>query len=543
MRTRLSAWLALAVLAVLVRPMYGEGRKPAQAVPTVIVRLKSLDGLIADARYLTEMAGKEEEAKQAEGFLKQLTGPKGLEGIDTTKPSGLYGKLGPNGVDSEVVVMLPIADEATALEFLKRFTKPEKGDDGVYTVNVERSPFPIFFRFVDGYAYVTLRDKEIIDKTRLLKPAEILAPNKIGTLSATINLDQIPKQMKQMAIGNVELRNAAAKEETKPGETEALRNFRAMGIDWTTSSFKQVLNEGGPIDLRLDIDRQAGQLALSVSLAALQGTRLADEISSLGVAKSTVSGLVGANSAISIQAKFKVLSPIQKALEAALEEAAAKLPQEKDETQRKLGKLFLTAIRPTIKAGDLDAALSVSGPGPAGKFAMVLGAKVQDGPAIEKALRAAFEELPAKEKEKAKLDFARVGNVNVHQLKPDNTDEKTREMLGDGPMYLAARDDALLVGGGEKGLEALKDALSAPGKAGVIAQFEMSVRRFARILERENPGATEAAKKVFAKDPDADKMRFTLTGGKALTGRFAMSTPLIRFFLLIGEAKKKAADN
>src|SRR5215471_11780928 len=113
MRMRCVAVVALLALAVPVRA--ADDKK----TPTLIVRVQSLDNLISDARYLATLAGREEEAKQAEGFLKQFTGEKGIEGIDTKRPMGAYAFLGENVIDSEVV-LLPVADEQAILGLLKR---------------------------------------------------------------------------------------------------------------------------------------------------------------------------------------------------------------------------------------------------------------------------------------------------------------------------------------------------------------------------------------------------------------------------------------
>lgn len=548
MRMRLAAVAALLALGALVLPVGAEERKPATAIPTVIVRLKSLDGLIADARYIVELAGKEEEAKQGEAFLKQITGPKGLEGVDTKKPIGFYGKLGPNGVDSDVVVMVPIADEETALEFIKRFTKPEKGDDGVYTLNIAQSPLPLYFRFANGYIYITIRDKDVIEPTKLLKPADVLAPQKVGTISATINVDQIPKQMKQMVLGQVELQAATDKENERPGETKAQQAFRAAMIDEGTVFLKQLLNEGGPFDLRFDIDRKAGELSFTSSLAGLADTKLQEEIAALGKGKSVVAGLVGSDSAINFLVHVALPAKLRKLLEPVVEEGFEKALKKTDgDNKKKFMELARKAITPTLKAAELDAALTFRGPNGGGKFAFVLGAKVREGAGIEKAAKAAIEELPEGEKTKAKVDFAKVGDTNIHQVPADGIDAKMKRALGDDPGYIAIRDDAILVSLGEKGLEAIKDAIGANSTVGPIFQFQISVNRFAKIMDADQPGTLAAAKEAFVKDSEADKMGVVLTGGKSLTLKMGMSAQLVRFFTLLDESKRaskdKAGDN
>ena len=79
------------------------------AGPTVVVRLQSIDQLLDNVKYLVKLADREEEAKQIEGLVKSMAGPKGIQGIDTKRPIGMYGKVGAAGIDSTVVVLIPVA--------------------------------------------------------------------------------------------------------------------------------------------------------------------------------------------------------------------------------------------------------------------------------------------------------------------------------------------------------------------------------------------------------------------------------------------------
>ena len=74
-----------------------EAVRPPVVTDALVVSFKSLDGLIADAKYVAELAGRSEEAAQFEKMFKnQFGGPKGLEGIDPKKPIGLYARLSPD---------------------------------------------------------------------------------------------------------------------------------------------------------------------------------------------------------------------------------------------------------------------------------------------------------------------------------------------------------------------------------------------------------------------------------------------------------------
>src|SRR6516225_3043853 len=154
MRKRFLLLAAVLALPALSRPVVAADAKPAK--PTVIVRVNSLDGLTADARFVVTAAGREEIADQIEGLLKAKTGPNGLEGIDTKRPLGLYGQLGPMGVDSQAVLLLPIADEKAFLDMLTRLDfAPEKAD-GAYKVTLPKVPKPVYFRFANKYLYAAL---------------------------------------------------------------------------------------------------------------------------------------------------------------------------------------------------------------------------------------------------------------------------------------------------------------------------------------------------------------------------------------------------
>ena len=97
---------------LLVYPSALPAQEKAKA-PTLVLHLQSLDDVVADLRFLAEQVGRGEEAVQAEKLLKSLAGDKGLEGLDTKKPMGLYAFLASDVTASQLVLLLPVADEQT----------------------------------------------------------------------------------------------------------------------------------------------------------------------------------------------------------------------------------------------------------------------------------------------------------------------------------------------------------------------------------------------------------------------------------------------
>jgi hypothetical protein len=539
MRIRLLPLAALCAAIVAWPAAAGEKKSDKPTKPTLVVRLASLDNLIADARYLAELAGKGNEAEQAEKMLKAMAGgDKGLGGLDTTKPMGLYGYLGPGGIDSQAVILLPIRDEKAFTDKIESFgLKPEKADGGAWKLDIEQIPFaPVYFRFANKYVYATVRDLDVLDKDRLLDPATVLAGS--GFASAVINLDGIPKELKEMALAQTELQIANAKEKDTPNETKAQKALRQAVLDEAFQRLKELLNDGGALSAHFEVDRTAGELSLTASLAGKAESKLAAGIAELGKITSVAAGAIGSDAAMSIQLDVALPKNLREVLTAVVEEGMQQgLEKEKDEAKRKVAESLVKVITPTIKMGELDASVSLRGPDASGVYTLVGVGKIKDGKSVEAALKEALKESPVKEQGSLAIDFAKVGDVNIHKAVPDKVDDKTRTTLGDGPVYFAFRDDALIVAGGSGALDAIKSAIAAGPAPGKIAQIELAFSRFAKLMTEQTKAAPDIAKKVF-KGGD-DTLSIALEGGAALKLGLRMKAKLVTFIAGLEEAKRE----
>ncbi len=541
MRARCVAFVALLALAVVPAPVRSADDKTK--TPTLIVRVQSLDGLIRDARYLATLAGREEEARQAEAFLKQFTGEKGIEGIDTKRPMGLYGYLGSDLDDSRAVVLLPVADEQAFVALLKRLNlNPDKDKDGIYTVHPQKTNLPVHFRFANKYVYVTARDKDILEEKRLLTPAVILPAEAVGTASATLNLESLPKEIRDLIIGQFEMRLAEIKEK-KERETKAQHDLRVKTIDEVSATLKSLLDDGGSVTVQLKIDQQGNDLSLSGSLAGRSGTALANKIKALADTESAVAGLIGSDSAMSARLTVALPDALRKAIGPTIDEAVkTMLAQAKNDTARELAQRYAEALVPTIKEGTLDVAADLRGPSDDKLYTAVLAIRLKNTADLDRAIRASVEKLPEKDREKIKLDAESVGAVKIHRLDVSKQfDAQAKEQFGENPIYVAVRDDALFVAMGENGLKALHGAVKAKPKAAPLVNVEMSLSRLATLLGRTRKAFPDAAAKAFGKDKEDDKFYLTLTGGKALQLRIGMKGPVVRLYFLLDKAEKKGS--
>jgi len=544
MRTRIAALAGLVLLAAapaLTRAADAKSDKPA-----LVVAFKSLDGLIADAKYIASLAGKEEEANQAEKTLQSLVGgPKGLEGVDAKKPMGLYARINEDDPQkSEVVLLLPIADEDAFVQLLKRQDKiqvEKKAADGSYQVNAETIPFPLFLRFANHYAYVTGPTKAGIDKDRLLAPDEVLPEKTKSLASFVLHVDQVPAKYKDAAVSYVAEEAAKDRKKEHGEETDAQKAFRLAASEQGEKLVKSIIEDGGDLTASIDVDREAGELSMSASFAGKPGSKLAEGIDDLGNKKSVAAGLIGADSALNGVVNAALPEGLRKPLSDVIDELVQKgLTEAGQKGQREAAEAFVKAVLPTLKAGELDAGFTLNGPGPKGFYAVVIGLKVREGEDIEKAVKDALKKLPEKDREKIKLDVDKAGGVNIHSAVPDEKeDANTRKTLGeDATVYFAFRDDAILLARGEGALDALKEALTSKPKAGAVARLEVSMSRVSAGVDNQMPGAADAAKKAF-KDGAKDKVRFAVEGGKALTVKVGMDAAVVTFSALVQEARQK----
>jgi len=506
--------------------------------PGVFLRFSALDHLRADFRYLGEVVGEGEKAKQLDELITSKLGEKGLESLDVKKPIGAYGWIGPFGIDSKAVILIPIAKEKAFVDLLSDTldAKPEKGKDDVYTLNVDNLPFPIFFRFVNGYAYVTLRDKEVLDKDKLLTPEVVLPGAQIGTASFTVNIDEIPDDLKEKSLAVIENQLAGLKDKEMPTHSEAQKKFRDAAVDELSAQVKSLFKNGGTTTLRLDLDRKDGDVSLTMSMAAKSGSPLASKIRDLGQIKSWTAALLHPDSALRLELNAVLPEKLRQLLAPALQDAEKQvLAKAKNEDEREVIKPLVEGVMPTLKAAEVDTAIDLRGPGDNSLYTGVVGIKIKDGTKMERG----FLKTAAKFPKRIDLDAEKADRVNIHRIKlgKEDLDRDTRRLFGDNPIYVAFRDDVLLVSFGEKGLDALKEALTATPRTGKVTELQLMLPRLVPLFN--DPKQGDIARQVFGNDTNSGRVRLSVEGGDSLTLRLALKAKLIDYLNRVDKAKKE----
>lgn len=526
----------------------GLGAEPSRAIraeqqssgaPALILRLRSIDSLQADVKYLLKAAGQADKADQVDELLKVYIKD---SGVDTKKPLGGYGWV--NNLQSEptFVFVVPITEQKSFVKKLDGFGYVPKEESGVYTLAAPVGKPDMYMRFANSHAYVSNDKAAVKDATKLLAPGLVFDPADKSALAAMIRFGQIPKSLRDEIVDTVSSILELAKQ--AKDETPAQEKLKTALINSFGDTLKQVLNEGNELALRFDVDQKAAEVSLDFSLSGQPTSKLAKSIGDLSTSKSLFAGALGYDAAMSFLVNVSLSDSLKKAVGPVIDEGIEKaLKEEKKEENKVLAEKFLKVLTPTLKSGELDAAVTMRGPDKGDKYSMVFGVKIKDGAAIDKTFRDITKGLKKEEQERIHFDAEKIGTVSVHKLDvAKDVDKKMKELFGDGPLYLAIRPDAAYFAFGENALASLKEALNAKPGVAPVAQFEISISRFAKVMALEDPDVAKAAKEAFGSGKGNDKMRLTVEGGKTLRTRFTIKADVLRFFAEAAKLKGAGAN-
>lgn len=540
-------WLSpLAILCVVAVPTIVRAQDASP--PTIVVRVRSLDAVIDNIKLVVALAGKENVAEQIEGLIKTKIGADGLVGIDPKRPLGGYVRLSKELEVPAGAVMIPIADEKAFLGLLENLNlKVTKDKKDIYSVSLKPAvPVDIAFRFANKYAYVTALNLEALEPGNLVPPEKIFSAN-MPAVSASVRLDQVPNAAKLIAVSVVEQKLEEEQNKRQPGETEKQRDLRVQILKKVASQIRDVLEDGSELSIALDVSKKAGELTADIRLGATPKTKLAETIQKLGQTPSLFAGLAGEDSAANGLIHFIPADDIRKALASVVDEAMDKaLATIQDEGKRKQAESLAKALAPTLRAGEIDVAFSLAGPGKNKKYNLVLAGKVKEGDNLGKTVRTLVEDLlktiPPAEAAKIKLDADAAGDIKIHRVEFP-LDAKAQAVFGDNPLFVAFRDDAVFIALGEEALPALKKGLTGKaGQASPLANFEVSLARIAPMLAKTDE-QREIVDKAF-KNGDPGTVRVRLQGGSDLRLSFSARLSVLQVLaqLLVREGKFKIGE-
>ncbi|OWK45044.1 hypothetical protein [Fimbriiglobus ruber] len=546
---------------------------PAAELPPVVMYIKPVGQMLDDSRACAKAIGRPEAVQLFDAVIKDKLGEKGFGGLDLKRPITGYLLLPPTAEliedgksDFPFVMVVPVTGEEAFLDFIGRLDekheKPEpvKGKKGVYKLPVHPKPMapakdgeaqakpsePTILRFHNGYAYFIEGSKAAaLDKPDNLISGESLAiPGETGWLTVRVYVDRLPRQVRDKIGEQIEEVVRKAKSAPLPeGADEVARKAEELGRK-LAARYLAKLKDVSEAAVRLTFDPKTADGGYELVVTPKPGSAVAKEIAGWSPNTNQFGGLVGKTSV----AGLKLSVPLggaesREILLLSLEKAQKQsiLPEFAKPAEDELFK----GLARTIKAGDVDAALSLDGPDKDGFYGVVAAVTFADPSGVEKELRTLYDDMaPPEVKEMVKLDAAKVGKTAIHLIKPgEHLPEQVQTFFGkDAAGAIAFAPAGVYVAFGPDPVATLKAVLALKPQEARAFELVVNPARVGKLAASVGgpDAAAKAAEVIGTDDAPITIITMGLAGGKELKARLGINQ---RLFLQASlEALKNGAD-
>lgn len=523
----ISGWLAMTALAIFVPPV-------SAADPAIVVSLKSIEELLADATYIGETVNQPDAGEAAQALIDQFTQGKGLAGVDQTQPLGAFVVITEQGQPLPPVVFIPVSDQKAFLGLLGQFfPEVDVTDDGLVTLKNPQFP-PLAGKFEEGYFFASQLAPALED---LPVPADFVDPD--ADIAVELVISQVPDPLKQAFLQQVEAGARAAGE--RPADPVEAAGFD-LGQKLAFGALKSFVTDGERLSLTLDIDSEAGTFAVNLGASAQADTAMAAAIESYRKSTSSFAELLPADSLMTFTFSTPLAEELQASLATIFEEGSKQADEElendpslKTDAEKQIAKdvknQLMAVLIDTVKSGRLDLALAVGGTSKDDMSVLALQ-RIVGGQKIKGLLAKYGDELQksAPDAEALKLNIATVGTASIHEIRvPDSSDNPIK-----GPVHIGLGDDFLLASSGGESLETAT-ALAKKLTAKAPARPRRGAEKRAPISLRMKMSSAMAISGEVPDDVVAEALETYKDGGDEMALEITADDGLIQLHLEIEE--------
>ena len=414
------------VVAFLVLPLVAL----AQVKPAVVVSIASVSESLSDIGYITRAAGVPDAGKTAVLFGSAFT-----QGIDKSKPIGIF--VSPADGDFQAVVAVPVTNLKELLAtFKEQIGDPRDAGDGILEVGNANT---FFVKQVGTWAFAA---QQVSHLQKLPEdPAALLGdlPRRFN-VAVQVNVQNIPKEYRQLAIDEIKSGFERAAEQGGGGDLDAELRERV-----SRNSLQQVIDlieQADQLTVGLQIDPMTKKTFFDIEFTALPGSKRAQVAELNATPKSSFTGFLQPEAALSLNFSGKMAADEIETIKLTLKDLRTRASKEIDNdpnldaksrgaAKEVLATLF-DVLGTTLDGGKLDGGAVVLLDKKSIDFAA--GGLLSDGVAIENAFKKLVDlskndpEFPA-----VKLDAGQHAGVKFHTLtaKVPDREGEARELFGD----------------------------------------------------------------------------------------------------------------
>jgi hypothetical protein len=529
-------------------PELGFTAPPGPPEPWCVIRMEPFRDFLQDYEYIVRrFADDPALVRMVQQSVEKYVTPEARQHYDLARPVGAYLVSEADGKNIEVVLMLPLMAEKSipaVARLIKEQAREDDEEPGLFRVHMtgwkdRTTKCDHYVRYHHGYAYVSAVH-DLVEADRVLPPAEAFQFSSRGMFSTKFRLAHLPATVKSTLLaGLTQLENDPKLVTTEPGPK---RQLELVGQRWFCRALRAVVEDGEAWTFHFGINRSTGQLSAEWSLTPREGTALAEQLAALGASKSRFAALPSRDSAFTLLSNLPLPDDFRTAFgqvvvnrsEQDVERTGPRPAARADDDS------VFQAFKPAVAAGGFfDGAFTLRGPTKNGNLLFLGGMRATNGADIESALRKRAANLAKGDKNRPRLDIAKVGDVSIHRV-----DEWRGETLhlGDPGRYVALGSDALWAASGEGAVAALKEVVAAPSAEAPLFEMVLSVSRLHALMDANQ--AAQVIRRVFGDAKELpDRMSATLTGGPALTLRLTMHLDVIKYLYHLDPPKRETPSS
>jgi len=511
--------------------------------PAVILSLAGVDRLLGDVGYLTRVAGSPEF-----GAVVTLMAGQYIEGLNTKQPAGAYVTF--NDQQPITVAFVPVSDFAA----VKRKLEESVGElqdigAGAWKLTLQRE---LFLKEQGGWVFASDRVDRLANLPQ--DPAQMLAGlSQEYDLAVRVNVQQIPPQLRQMAIAEIKQGfEQSLENQTNDEQRELQKEFGSRAIE----DLERYMEEADQVTVGWAIDQPNRKTYFDFALTAVPATKLAAQLAPHADATTNFAGFEATDAAATLHFSAP-LAPedIRQAklmLDALRERAAEQIDKDEklpDAAARAAAKeivgAFLDLAQATIASGKVNGGATLwLAPE---KINFVGGGFIADGSAAERNLKRLVELAKRTEDNpdvEVKFNTAQHRDVALHTLRipvPEE-EQQTRKILGDKlSLIVGTGPKSAYVAFGNEAMDLLKQVLDKSQEAPNSKTLPVKLRlRLAPVIQfaasvDDNPALAKLAA-ALQNEPAHDQVMVTASAiPQGVSYRLEIEAGVLS---LIGQAAK-----
>lgn len=474
---------------------------PAALKPVAVIAIGSYEKLMQDADFIGSLVGMPGASQMAEGYLGQMTGGKGLAGLDKTKPIGVMVDM--SMMFPNFAAYLPVTDQAALLAALQPLGIAGT-DMGTGVTQINAFGQDAYAKTESGWMLLGMSPDGLAampsDPTPVLGP--LVAEYDVAI---QINLQNLPEPMRQQGIAAM---SAAQGNMPKlESETDADFEARKAALQKQVDGMSQMMRELQSVTFGLAVGGEQQKVSLDVNMAAVPGSQMAAEMAEGASASTNFAGFAQPDAAATLSFAGKVTGSNAAQIESAIANFRASLSKSieaEEESLRQplrdaLGEI-LDAVLETVRAGTVDGGAVVKMAPNSGT--VVVGGLISDPKKIESGLKKLSEALAGRSSELMSpiaWGAETHGDVTFHTTQVKVADAEAKALFGEQmDLVVGLGAQSAYVAWGRGAADALKAVIdaSAAAPATPVKPMELTVT-LSRILEALKTVAPEGERQAI----------------------------------------------